>query len=218
MKRKLNTAIVLIFIGSLLYMFARADYRQGEPSLRGQPEKDFALTLDGKPARLSDFRGRVVVLNFWATWCPPCVEETPSLNALQRRIAPLGGTVLGDQPGRRQGRLREFPEILPTRISELSRSLEENRARLRHHHVSGNLHHRPQGPPRPQNHRRAGLDRPRTHHLSRLRSESQVNRCFATFAGPSIAVPVAFHHGALAGQLPRESFAATRATNAVNRR
>src|SRR6202021_2085953 len=79
----------------LLYMFARADYRQGEPSLRGQPEKDFALTLDGKPARLSDLRGQVVLLNFWATLCPPCVDEAPSLNALQRLIAPRGGTVLG---------------------------------------------------------------------------------------------------------------------------
>jgi cytochrome c biogenesis protein CcmG, thiol:disulfide interchange protein DsbE len=95
LKRKLNTALVLIFIAGLLYMFARADYRQGEPSLRGQPEKDFALTLDGKSARLSDLRGQVVLLNFWATWCPPCVDEAPSLNALQRRIAPLGGTVLG---------------------------------------------------------------------------------------------------------------------------
>ena len=95
MKRKLNTALVLIFIAGLLYMFARADYRQGEPSLRGQPEKDFALTLDGKPTRLSALKGNVVLLNFWATWCPPCVDEAPSLNALQRRIAPLGGTVLG---------------------------------------------------------------------------------------------------------------------------
>ena len=95
MKRKLTTALVLIFIASLLYMFARADYRQGEPSLRGRPEKDFALTLDGKPTRLSDLRGHVVVLNFWATWCQPCIDEAPSLNALQRRIAPLGGTVLG---------------------------------------------------------------------------------------------------------------------------
>ena len=95
LKRNLKTGVVLIFIAGLLYMFARADYRQGEPSLRGQPEKDFALALDGKPSRLSDLKGKVVVLNFWATWCPPCVDEAPSLNALQRRIAPLGGTVLG---------------------------------------------------------------------------------------------------------------------------
>ena len=95
MKRKLNTGLVLAFIAGLLFIFARPDYRQGEPSIRGRVAKDFALTLDGKPAHLTDMRGTVVVLNFWATWCPPCVDEAPSLNQLQKRIAPLGGTVLG---------------------------------------------------------------------------------------------------------------------------
>jgi cytochrome c biogenesis protein CcmG, thiol:disulfide interchange protein DsbE len=95
LKRKLNTAVVLAFIAGLLFLFARPDYRQGEPSLRGRPARDFAYTLEGKPAHLSDLRGKVVLLNFWATWCPPCVDETQSLNQLQHRIAPLGGTVLG---------------------------------------------------------------------------------------------------------------------------
>jgi cytochrome c biogenesis protein CcmG, thiol:disulfide interchange protein DsbE len=95
LKRKLNTGVVLAFIAGLLFLFARPDYRQGEPSLRGRPAKDFAYTLDGKPTHLSDLRGKVVLLNFWATWCPPCVDETQSLNQLQHRIAPLGGTVLG---------------------------------------------------------------------------------------------------------------------------
>jgi peroxiredoxin len=95
LKRKLNTALVLIFIAGLIYMFARADYRQGEPSLRGQPEKDFALTLDGKPARLSDLPGQVVLINFWATLCPPCVDEATTLHALQHRIATARSTVLG---------------------------------------------------------------------------------------------------------------------------
>ncbi len=95
LKRKLITALVLVFIAGLLYLFATPDYRQGEPSLTGKMAPDFALTLNGKPAHLSDFRGKVVFLNFWATWCPPCVEEAPSLEKLQTRIAPLGGTVLG---------------------------------------------------------------------------------------------------------------------------
>lgn len=95
LKRNITTVLVLAFIAALLFLFARPDYRQGEPSLRGTPEKDFALILNGKPGRLSDLKGKVVLLNFWATWCPPCVDEAPSLNALQRRIAPLGGTVLG---------------------------------------------------------------------------------------------------------------------------
>lgn len=95
LKRKLKTALVLAFIAGLVALFIYPDYRQGEASMRGRPAKNFELTLNGKPEQISDFRGKVVVLNFWATWCPPCVEETPSLIQLQKRIAPLGGTVLG---------------------------------------------------------------------------------------------------------------------------
>ncbi|MFZ0910057.1 MAG: TlpA disulfide reductase family protein [Candidatus Acidiferrales bacterium] len=95
LKRNLLTVLVLGGIVAMLVAFAMPDYRQGEASPLGRPAKDFALTLDGKQIHLSDLRGKVVVLNFWATWCPPCVEETPSLSQLQTRIAPLGGTVLG---------------------------------------------------------------------------------------------------------------------------
>jgi cytochrome c biogenesis protein CcmG, thiol:disulfide interchange protein DsbE len=95
LKRNLLTVVVLAGIVGLLVAFAMPDYRQGEASLAGKPAKDFALTLDRKQIHLSDLRGKVVVLNFWATWCPPCVEETASLNALQAQIAPKGGMVLG---------------------------------------------------------------------------------------------------------------------------
>jgi peroxiredoxin len=40
--------------------------------------------LDGKPQRLEDYRGRVVLVNFWATWCAPCLEEMPSIERLRR--------------------------------------------------------------------------------------------------------------------------------------
>ncbi len=50
---------------------------------------------DGSGASLDDYRGKYVLLNFWATWCPPCVDELPSLNALHRQLEPEGLVVLG---------------------------------------------------------------------------------------------------------------------------
>ncbi len=58
--------------------------------------------LDGKPVKLSDFKGKVVLLNFWATWCPPCREEVPALIALQNKYKDQGLVVIGlsvDQGG-----------------------------------------------------------------------------------------------------------------------
>ena len=61
------------------------------------PAPHLSLTdlRSGRPRSLSDFRGKVVVLNVWASWCPPCKHESPLLERWQQRIAPLGGTVLG---------------------------------------------------------------------------------------------------------------------------
>ena len=51
--------------------------------------------LDGKTVQLSDFKGKVVVLNFWATWCPPCRREIPDLVALHNKYADQGVVVIG---------------------------------------------------------------------------------------------------------------------------
>ncbi len=50
--------------------------------------------LDGTPASLADYRGRAVLLNFWATWCAPCIREMPSLDRLQQTLGPEGLVVL----------------------------------------------------------------------------------------------------------------------------
>jgi cytochrome c biogenesis protein CcmG, thiol:disulfide interchange protein DsbE len=58
------------------------------------PEVDLEL-LDGARVRLSDLRGQVVVLNVWASWCPPCRAEMPALEALHEQRAGQGVVVLG---------------------------------------------------------------------------------------------------------------------------
>ena len=58
--------------------------------------KDFTLPdLDGKPHRLSDYRGKVVLVNFWATWCPPCRREMPSMERLSQRLRDQPFMILG---------------------------------------------------------------------------------------------------------------------------
>jgi peroxiredoxin len=61
----------------------------------GEPAPPLALRdLDGREVRLDRFRGRTLVLNFWATWCVPCVKEMPSLQRLRDRLASEGVAVL----------------------------------------------------------------------------------------------------------------------------
>jgi peroxiredoxin len=64
------------------------------PPRIGSNALDFTVQDDQSKITLSQFRGQVVVLNFWATWCPPCVEEMPSLVQMQRRFKAQGVTVL----------------------------------------------------------------------------------------------------------------------------
>lgn len=84
----------LLAAAAILVAFALPSYRQGEPSPFGQKAKDFAMLIPSA-SRFSDLRGKVVILDFWASWCPPCVEEADSLNRLQEEIASKGGVVLG---------------------------------------------------------------------------------------------------------------------------
>ncbi|MFV2003724.1 MAG: TlpA family protein disulfide reductase [Gammaproteobacteria bacterium] len=84
----------LLFVALSLFSFsAHADWQQPELSHNLTPIKktiaapDFKLqNMDEENIKLSDFRGKVVLLNFWATWCPPCVREMPSMERLQQRL------------------------------------------------------------------------------------------------------------------------------------
>jgi peroxiredoxin len=57
-----------------------------QPGRIGSTAPDFAIADGRRNVSLHDFRGKVVLLNFWATWCPPCVEEMPSLVQLQHKM------------------------------------------------------------------------------------------------------------------------------------
>lgn len=80
-------------IGFAIYQ-AIADDRPEGPTV-GEEAPDFELaTLDGKKVKLSELRGKGVLVNFWATWCPPCREEMPAIQEMYEKYEPLGFEVV----------------------------------------------------------------------------------------------------------------------------
>jgi cytochrome c biogenesis protein CcmG/thiol:disulfide interchange protein DsbE len=65
------------------------------PGQESQPKELTLKDLEGHDVRLSDYRGKVVMVNFWATWCPPCRKEIPDLIKLQRDYGSRGLQVIG---------------------------------------------------------------------------------------------------------------------------
>ncbi len=75
----------------------------------GKTAPDFSLkSLDGKVYRLSDLKGKVVVLNFWASWCPDCLEEMPSLQKAYNSLNKDGLVVLGISIDRKREKVSEL--------------------------------------------------------------------------------------------------------------
>jgi cytochrome c biogenesis protein CcmG/thiol:disulfide interchange protein DsbE len=118
MGRRLGTWAALAVAAGIVLVFALPSYRQGEASIAGTTARDFPLELAGKPTHLSDLRGKVVILNFWASWCPPCVEEAPSLNRLQKHIASRDALIMGvaadENPAAYEKFLSEQAIVFPT--------------------------------------------------------------------------------------------------------
>lgn len=115
--RRLASWAVVAFVAAVLYVFITPWYRQGEPYIAGKKAEDFPITVAGKQTRLSEFRGKVVVLNFWASWCGSCVEEMPDLDRLQARIRSRGGIVLAVSVDENCGNYEDFLKNYPVRFS-----------------------------------------------------------------------------------------------------
>ena len=88
-----RTLFSIGLLGALLGFFPGC-YSGKHPARIGSNAPDFTVQDADHTVTLSQFRGQVVVLNFWATWCPPCVEETPSLVRMQAKMKDKGVVVL----------------------------------------------------------------------------------------------------------------------------
>ena len=109
MKDALKLAGVVAVAAAAAWGFVSLEGRKGYGLQKGSEAPTFRLpTLDGGAVDLAALRGKVLVVNFWATWCPPCVEEMPSLEKLHRVLGPEGLVVLGVSADEDEATLRAF--------------------------------------------------------------------------------------------------------------
>jgi cytochrome c biogenesis protein CcmG/thiol:disulfide interchange protein DsbE len=120
--------ILRVAIGLLMGVFVYVLYASIHERLVGVGDTapDFTITADnGRPISPANFGGRLLVVNFWATWCPPCVEETPSLDQFSRALSGSGVVVLGISVDKDEKAYRAF--VNRTRVSFLTARDPENK-------------------------------------------------------------------------------------------
>lgn len=97
-----------IFLISFLFLISPALGQELKPWKVG-PTPPLALNdLNGKPAKLADYRGKVVMVQFWATYCPPCLKEMPSMVRLEQKLAGRPFAILAVNMGETEQEVRDF--------------------------------------------------------------------------------------------------------------
>ena len=105
-ERLLRFAIVLL---TVTFVFVIANTLRERITTVGDSAPDFTIKADnGRTLSPASFGGKLLVLNFWATWCPPCVEETPSLSRFAAQMAPAGVVVLAISVDKDEKVYRDF--------------------------------------------------------------------------------------------------------------
>ena len=112
------------------------------PAGIGSPAPDFTVQDGDRIVSLHDYRGKVVILHFWATWCPPCIEEMPSLMQLQNRLRDRV-TVLAISMDMDQNAYYNFIRDHKVDLSHGARSRSEKQRAVWHLQVSRDLPDRP---------------------------------------------------------------------------
>jgi len=109
MKDAVRTAALVAVVVAVAFGYVHLAGNKGYALRPGAQAPDFRLpSLAGGEVDLASHRGKVVLLNFWATWCPPCVAEMPSLERLHRALGPEGLAVVTVSTDEDEEVLREF--------------------------------------------------------------------------------------------------------------
>ncbi|MCL4402752.1 MAG: TlpA family protein disulfide reductase [Acidobacteria bacterium] len=111
MRKKLVPLLGAVAAGAFMMLLFKPEPAASVPVAmeKRQPFADFQMNgLDGRPWRLSDYRGKVVLVNFWATWCPPCRMETPGLVRVARDFQGKGLEVAGISMDSGSPEVRQF--------------------------------------------------------------------------------------------------------------